>query len=83
MWSWGNNNFGQLGLGSGVTGIRPEPAKIEALRSKRIVKVHAGEYHSLALGADGTVYTWGRNDRGQLGLDSVTDRYHADRKSNV
>ena len=33
-----------------------------------IVSVAAGEVHCLALRADGAVYSWGRNDSGQLGL---------------
>lgn len=35
---------------------------------ENVVKVYAGEYHSVALTDKGNVYTWGLNNRGQLGL---------------
>jgi alpha-tubulin suppressor-like RCC1 family protein len=34
----------------------------------------AGDFHSLALKADGGLWTWGHNGAGQLGLDDTTDR---------
>jgi hypothetical protein len=37
--------------------------------------VATGAYHSVALKADGTVYTWGYNGYGQLGDNSATDRH--------
>lgn len=32
------------------------------------VRLAAGRFHALALAADGTVFAWGENDNGQLGL---------------
>lgn len=37
-------------------------------------KVVAGYYHSMALKADGTVWTWGNNDDGQIGDGTTTTR---------
>lgn len=37
--------------------------------------VEAGLAHTIALKNDGTVWTWGRNDLGQLGDGTTTDRY--------
>lgn len=37
-------------------------------------QVHAGLQHSVALMDDGTVWTWGANTYGQLGLNDKTDR---------
>jgi alpha-tubulin suppressor-like RCC1 family protein len=34
----------------------------------------AGDYHSLTLKEDGTVWTWGRNNYGQLGDGTTTQR---------
>jgi alpha-tubulin suppressor-like RCC1 family protein len=34
----------------------------------------AGEFHTLARKADGTVWAWGRNEYGQLGDGTLTDR---------
>ncbi|MGD0210399.1 MAG: hypothetical protein ABSC14_05405, partial [Desulfomonilia bacterium] len=39
------------------------------------VKVAAGNGHSLALKKDGTLIAWGKNNHGQLGDGTNTDRY--------
>ncbi|MFL6076449.1 MAG: RCC1 domain-containing protein, partial [Mycobacteriales bacterium] len=48
------------------------PAQVEGLTDVRLVA--AGGGHSLAVRSDGSVYTWGCNDRGQLGDGTVTNR---------
>ncbi len=65
LWAWGYNNYGQLGNGTltGSTVANPTPTSITG----SYTQVAAGIYHSLALRADGTLWTWGNNDRGQLG----------------
>jgi alpha-tubulin suppressor-like RCC1 family protein len=37
--------------------------------------VSAGWYHALAIKSDGTLWVWGRNYNGQLGLGDITNRY--------
>ena len=37
--------------------------------------VAAGYYHSLALRSDGRVLAWGRNEAGELGDGTTTDRH--------
>ena len=44
-----------------------QPKKVEAFAGQRAVAVSAGEYHSLALTADGAVWSWGCGDSGRLG----------------
>jgi len=69
VYSWGNNFWGQLGIGSNVnSGI---PVLIKSL--SKIVQVSSGDLHSLALTSNGRVYSWGSNDSGQLGLGTTTD----------
>ena len=48
-----------------------------ALADKRIVSVASGSTacHFFALSAEGAVYAWGRNERGQLGLGDTRNRY--------
>ena len=45
-------------------------------RTKNVVtpKIAAGYYHSIALRSDGTVWTWGENDFGQLGDRTTLNR---------
>ena len=71
LWAWGNNYFGQLGLGD-ITG-RFIPVQVGT--DTTWVTVAAGEYHSLALKSDGTLWAWGWNVHGQLGQGDITDRW--------
>ena len=64
--TWGLNSFGQLG--DGTTTQRLYPVLVSGLPAGvRAVAIAAGDLHSMALLADGTVWTWGRNFNGQLG----------------
>ncbi len=69
VWAWGQNDYGQLGLGDNTE--RLIPVKIEGLSN--ITAVAVGDNHSLALDQDGNVWAWGRNDGYQLGNDITTD----------
>ena len=56
--------------GDGTNEERSLPVAVDAsgaLAGKRVVKIAAGENHSLVLCADGTLVAWGKNDFGQLG----------------
>ena len=70
VWSWGNNGNGQLGNGSFTPAATDVPGQIAALSGKQIVAIAAGASHSIALGSDGTVWTWGNGMDGQLGNGS-------------
>ena len=61
---WGDNTWGQLGDGTLDTPkFTPVPLKSAALPVTTAWKaVAAGEAHTLAIRADGTLWTWGRND---------------------
>jgi alpha-tubulin suppressor-like RCC1 family protein len=43
------------------------PTAVVAMAGVRVRSVAAGRCHSFALGWDGRVYSWGQNNRGQLG----------------
>ncbi len=70
VWTWGSNQYGQLGDGTTVN--RTIPAQIEGLSD--IVDISAGLDYGLALKKDGTVYAWGRNECGQLGDETTVDK---------
>ncbi|KMQ85488.1 rcc1 and btb domain-containing protein 1 [Lasius niger] len=46
------------------------PCKITAVSGKVIVKVACGFEHTLALTDEGKVYAWGKNDKGQVGINN-------------
>lgn len=44
---------------------------VETIRHERIVSVAAGRAHSVALAADGKMFTWGDASKGQLGHEQL------------
>ncbi|WP_345800162.1 fibronectin type III domain-containing protein [Microbacterium sp. AZCO] len=71
LFVWGRNERGQLGLG--VAGAWESwPTLNPAISGIRSVAV--SYQHSLAVTADGRVYAWGVNERGQLGDGSIVNR---------
>lgn len=69
LWSWGFNTNGQLGLGD--TSWRSTPTLIPGGRTwARVMTIGQGNICDASLGVttNGDVYTWGKNDKGQLGL---------------
>lgn len=65
LYSWGNNRYGQLGLGDRVN--RTSPRKVEGLPSG-VKDVANGTEHTIILLNNGQVFTAGSNSKGQLGL---------------
>ena len=63
LWSWGWNQYGQLG--NGATTNQATPQKVPALSN--VIDVAAGYDHTIALRNDGTVWAWGDNSTGELG----------------
>jgi len=73
LFSWGDNECGQLGVGD--TESRHVPTLVTGLQGKRVVHVAAGQSHTICSTADGSVFTWGGGDDGKLGLgDDESDR---------
>ncbi|XP_050536005.1 probable E3 ubiquitin-protein ligase HERC4 isoform X1 [Daktulosphaira vitifoliae] len=71
LYSWGSNEFGQLGLGSNITSINvSKPTLIKSLIGLPISFITCGGYHSFVISKSGAVYGWGKNTFGQLGLNN-------------
>lgn len=65
VYSWGNNNCGQLG--DGTTQFSNLPIAVDTsgiLKDKNIVQIYAGRNHSLAVDSDDNIYAWGRGGIG-------------------
>jgi len=68
---WGANSYGQLG--DGTTTYRLAPVAVSGLASD-VVAASAGYRHTCVVTSAGAVWCWGRNDYGQLGDGTTTDR---------
>ena len=68
--AWGNNQKGQLGIGSDINSLIP----VEVPGLSEIIAISSGFDFSLALKNDGTVYSFGSNEFNQLGDSSVGSR---------
>jgi alpha-tubulin suppressor-like RCC1 family protein len=73
VWSWGDNEFGQLGIGNSDIINSSTPRRIEGVHG--VVAVAVGNKHSLALTDEGNVWSWGNNTEGQIGHANQTESY--------
>ena len=72
LYAWGGNYFGQLGIGQKFPSTHiPQEVKI----SNGVKSVAAGHDFSLALMDDGSIYSWGRNYKGSLGIGSYNEKF--------
>lgn len=69
LWAWGDNSYGQLG-NNNATGTVANPLQIS--NDPNWVFVSAGEFYSLAIKKDGTLWAWGENSYGQIGNGNTT-----------
>jgi hypothetical protein len=66
LWTWGSNNGGKLGIGDNSTAETASLVKVGTDNDWSSVSL--GTSHALALKADGSLWSWGFNGMGQLGL---------------
>lgn len=66
VWVWGSGEYGRLGNGWHSDALTPEPVEVlSALSGCKYIA--CGKAFSAAITDAGALYTWGRNDNGQLG----------------
>ncbi len=70
LYVWGNNNYGQLGIGN--TENQNTPTKIKNFSN--VENVYLDEYSVYVKTTNGEVYTWGRNNSGQLGIGNTENQ---------
>jgi alpha-tubulin suppressor-like RCC1 family protein len=73
VWTWGNGGQGQLGRDPGLDIGDPTPAAVPGIHGIRAVM--AGADDVMAIRADGSVWSWGRNASGQLGNGASFRRF--------
>ena len=71
LWTWGRDNYGQLGDNSSVSRSSPVTTAGGGTNWKQ---VSCGHRHTTAIKTDGTLWCWGRNNSGQLGDNTSTSR---------
>ncbi|VDN96413.1 unnamed protein product [Rodentolepis nana] len=68
IYTWGSNSQGQLGLGYCSQQPMTTPQLVEALIALPVRQIVAGANHNVIVTPSGSVYVWGSNTQGQLGL---------------
>lgn len=71
VYAWGANTYGQLGNGTTVNSALPVQVLLKP--GVAATAVGAGDSHSLVVTSTGAVYTWGKNNFGQLGNGGTTN----------
>ena len=71
LWAWGYNINGQLGDNTIIDRSSPVQTIAGGTNWK---SVSCGFYHTTAIKTDGTLWTWGPNNSGQLGDNTIIDR---------
>ena len=76
VYTWGENDYGQLGNGKTTNSSMPiciSDTENSVLKGKNIKNISANGYTVCAIDDNGKVYTWGKNNYGQLGNGKTTN----------
>ncbi|MBI5834191.1 MAG: hypothetical protein HZB16_18000 [Armatimonadetes bacterium] len=71
LWAIGSNRAGMMGLGHAAPEVHTRPARVKVPDDQTFVTAAAGGYQSLAVDAQGRVWSFGGNQFGQRGDGSV------------
>ncbi len=75
LWSWGRNNYGQLGQNENNTVPRSSPVQVGALTTWSKLSIAGGDSnHMLAITTSGSLFSWGYNTQGNLGLNDIVHK---------
>lgn len=71
LWVWGSNSYGKLGNGNN-TGIYYSPVQVGLAREWK--DISCGIDSTIGIKANSTLWAWGRNNYGQLGIGTTVDK---------
>ncbi|HEX3043912.1 MAG TPA: rhodanese-like domain-containing protein [Bacillota bacterium] len=88
LWGWGSDIFGELGDGKAVESVDEcipcggknnvyyydKPKPVSVTEGNDVIMITCGSSHAMMVKADGTVWSWGLNNLGQLAEGSAMDR---------
>ncbi len=77
LYAWGDNYYGELGNGNNTTPDSTLQKVTLPVGVTRWNAAAAGYQHSLAIGNDGNLYSWGWNGAGELGINSSDGNAHS------
>ncbi|NBW33470.1 MAG: hypothetical protein EBR30_00145 [Cytophagia bacterium] len=72
LWAWGDNRFGQCGQNSTASSLYTSPVQIGT--GSTWVQISTNTAACAAIKSDGTLWTWGNNNEGRLGLGDTSSR---------
>ena len=72
LWIWGNGPTNLMNSTININGIQSKPVQLGSSMNWSLIKV--GEYHALAIKSGGTLWAWGTNPSGVLGIENTQVR---------
>lgn len=72
LYTWGNNRYGQLGLGDKLN--RNTPQLVNLPNGVKPKFIAASDNHSMVIANDDNIYAWGRNQAGELGISKSNNQ---------
>jgi alpha-tubulin suppressor-like RCC1 family protein len=76
IFMWGSNDYGQLGDGTLINRYTPKDitSEFNLNSGETIIYSSLGGLHSSLLTSEGRIFMWGRNELGQIGDGTITNR---------
>jgi len=71
LWIWGRNQYGELGVNDRTD--RSSPVQVPGTWSTSKGRLAVGPQHNFAIKSDGTLWTWGQNNTGNMAVNQPSN----------